>query len=134
MELALIAQSFFLLSVFFMLRYSANLAPFLKNLISKRALWISRELGVRIQSACIKSLFGSFVLPVKFEGEKILKSPIPSAFLPMVSKVSLFFCSNRSKTLSVGRGRPLWEKEKRPVARLGSKPLPGAAISQNYYV
>ena len=39
----------------------------------------------------MKTPFGSFVSPVKFEGEKPLKSPIPSAFLPMVSKVGILF-------------------------------------------
>ena len=48
-------------------------------------------MGVRILPASVKPPFGSFVLPLNFEGQKSPKSPIPSAFLPMVSKVGILF-------------------------------------------
>ena len=72
--------------------------PFWKISFQKGRCGFLKNFGVWIQPSSVKPPFGSFVFPVKFEGQKSPKSPIPSAFLPMVSKVGILF----------GRGDRTW--------------------------
>ena len=74
-------------------------APFLKNLISKRTLWISIEFwGSDPASFCEPPVWIFCFNCEIWGGPPPPKSPIPSAFLPMVSKVGILF----------GRGDRTW--------------------------